>query len=317
MKTFGIDVSKWQGNFDFSKAKKEGITFAILKAGGSDAGRYKDKKFDTYYAECERLNIPVGAYYFGKDKTIEDANKSAEHFVKLLRGKRYHLPVYYDVEGAMLSINRTLLTQIIIAFCSKVASYGYKVGIYTSQSVFNNQVDDKQLLNYSHWIARWSKSEPGKLKSGANMDVWQYGGTQNFIRSNKIAGVTCDQDYCYINFELNVESGQKKEESKKIVNSNKPTDYVYGDVDLSPVFDVEYYYNKYPDLRERLGNNLLKLFSHFCVYGMKEARQGCASFNPVTYRKNYPDLDKAYGDNWMRYYQHYLLIGIHEGRKGY
>ena len=29
---FGIDVSKWQGNFDFAKAKKENnIEFAILK----------------------------------------------------------------------------------------------------------------------------------------------------------------------------------------------------------------------------------------------------------------------------------------------
>ena len=35
---FGIDVSRWQGNFNFAKAKAEGVTYAILKAGGGDDG---------------------------------------------------------------------------------------------------------------------------------------------------------------------------------------------------------------------------------------------------------------------------------------
>ena len=35
IKRFGIDVSHWQGDFDFARAKsKEGVEFAILKAGG-------------------------------------------------------------------------------------------------------------------------------------------------------------------------------------------------------------------------------------------------------------------------------------------
>ena len=36
---FGIDVSHWQGSFDFARAKsKEGVEFAVIKAGGADAG---------------------------------------------------------------------------------------------------------------------------------------------------------------------------------------------------------------------------------------------------------------------------------------
>ena len=34
----GIDVSHWQGTIDWNKVKKAGIEFAIIKAGGSDAG---------------------------------------------------------------------------------------------------------------------------------------------------------------------------------------------------------------------------------------------------------------------------------------
>ena len=40
----GIDVSHWQGNIDWNKVKKAGIEFAIIKAGGSDAGFYISKK---------------------------------------------------------------------------------------------------------------------------------------------------------------------------------------------------------------------------------------------------------------------------------
>lgn len=34
-KLFGIDTSRWQGDFDFKGAKdNEGVDFAIIKAGG-------------------------------------------------------------------------------------------------------------------------------------------------------------------------------------------------------------------------------------------------------------------------------------------
>ena len=47
---FGIDVSHWQGSFDFARAKsKEGVEFAVIKAGGADAGLYKDSQFESNY----------------------------------------------------------------------------------------------------------------------------------------------------------------------------------------------------------------------------------------------------------------------------
>lgn len=197
---FGIDVSRWQGNFDFARAKSEGVTFAIIKAGGSDSGRYKDSKFETYYAKCKELNIPVGAYYFGRDFSIQDAQASATHFVSLLNGKQFEYPVYYDVEGDMVKkIDKITLTAIVDTFCSIVEKAGYYTGIYSSQSFFNSNMNDTALKKYTHWVAAWVKNKP-TLRSGANVDVWQYGGEVNAQRSNKVAGVTCDQDYAYVDF---------------------------------------------------------------------------------------------------------------------
>ena len=36
MQEYGVDVSRYQGDFDFSAAIKEGVSFAILKGGGGD-----------------------------------------------------------------------------------------------------------------------------------------------------------------------------------------------------------------------------------------------------------------------------------------
>lgn len=31
MRIFGIDVSEWQGNFDFEAARAEGVRFAVIR----------------------------------------------------------------------------------------------------------------------------------------------------------------------------------------------------------------------------------------------------------------------------------------------
>ena len=204
-KQFGIDVSRWQGNFNFAQAKAEGVQFAIIKAGGGDDGLYKDSKYETYYKAAKQNGLNVGAYYFGKAKTVERAAQEADHFISLLAGHQFEYPVYYDVEGDMLNVGKDLLTQIIKTFCDKVEKAGYYSGFYTGAWALGNQMNDKDLLHFTHWVACWSKTKP-KPKSGAVVGVWQFGGTTNPVRDNHIAGVVCDQDYCYQDFPSAIKS---------------------------------------------------------------------------------------------------------------
>ena len=54
---FGIDVSHWQGDFNFANAKNnEGVEFAIIKAGGGDDGLYKDSRFEDNYRKFRVSN---------------------------------------------------------------------------------------------------------------------------------------------------------------------------------------------------------------------------------------------------------------------
>ena len=61
-KLFGIDISHWQGDMSIEQARNErGVKFAIIKAAGADDGKYKDSKFENYYAQCKAIGLPVGA----------------------------------------------------------------------------------------------------------------------------------------------------------------------------------------------------------------------------------------------------------------
>ena len=192
---FGIDVSRYQKGFDIQNAMMEGFSVVIAKAGGADAGYYKDSAFDNFCQQAKAYGCKLGAYYFGNAFSTEDAVKEANYFIQYLQGKGI-THVYYDVEGKMLNQGYTHLTDIINAFCQTMVNNGYICGVYTSESQFNSRFDDKKLAVFPHWVAKYSKNQP-YLKSGVPVEIWQYGGSTNYIRSPKIAGTTVDQDFFY------------------------------------------------------------------------------------------------------------------------
>ena len=92
--------------------------------------------------------------------------------------------------------------------------------------------------------------------------------------------------------------------------------WLYG-YDYSPVFNPEYYANRYPDLMAAFGLNKDALWLHFQQFGMNEFRRGSAEFDPVYYKNNNPDVVEAFGDDNPMYYFHYVAFGKSEGRKGH
>ena len=75
----GIDVSHWQGAIDWAKVRAAGIQFAIIKAGGSDAGFYTDPRWEENYRGAKANGIAVGAYYFvGPACTSAEDGKALE-----------------------------------------------------------------------------------------------------------------------------------------------------------------------------------------------------------------------------------------------
>jgi lysozyme len=197
----GIDISRWQGDFNLAKAvSDDGVKFVIVKGGGGDDGLYTDSKFAINYEKAKNLSLPTGVYWFSKALTVAAAEQEADYFYEhCLKGRQFELPVYIDVENrTQLSVGKTLLTNIIKAWCNRLEAKGFWVGIYSSLSYFGSYMNDSELTRYAHWVAQWSKSCTYKNESCLGM--WQYGGETNLICSNKIAGVTCDQNYMLVDY---------------------------------------------------------------------------------------------------------------------
>lgn len=85
--------------------------------------------------------------------------------------------------------------------------------------------------------------------------------------------------------------------------------------DYSAVFDADYYYGIYADLRSYIGNNPKKLLQHFVTFGMQEGRRGNDEFDVTAYMENNPDLVQLFGtEDLESYYLHYINCGKKEGR---
>ena len=195
MKVFGIDVSKWNGDFDFSKAKSEGVKFAILR------GAYaceKDVRFESYYKACKSLSLPVGVYHYSMAKDVAEARAEANFLIQnVLKGKQFEYPIYMDVEdNVQKALGKDKLTEIVTAYCDTLEKAGYYVGIYSSGSFFGTYMNESKLERFDKWVAHWSKQCSYK----GNYGMWQFGGETNVIRSNKVAGVVCDQNYAFVDY---------------------------------------------------------------------------------------------------------------------
>jgi hypothetical protein len=202
---FGIDISRWQGMYDFEQAKKEGIEFAIFRCGGADdknIGMYYDSTYRRNYAECARVGIARGVYYLLDAESTDEAAEQARHCLSLVEGMKLQLPVFADVEGEALDADN--LTEIINRFCEVIKEAGNDAGVYASASPLINLIDVKAIKEAGNdvWCASYTAEKP---QIGVDIDIWQYGGgSDNFIRDVSVAGQAVDQNFAYKDYDFNV-----------------------------------------------------------------------------------------------------------------
>lgn len=195
MKRWGIDISTWQKGIDLSKAKSEGIEFAILRAGYSTT---KDNQFETFYSQCKSLGIPVGAYLYSYATTVEQAKAEARALLGFLKGKVFEYPIVLDIEDkSQKKLSKSTNDAMIRAFGEIIEGAGYWFSVYTNVDFYKNYCNGKTLnAKYDWWMARWSSV----AYTGYNCGMTQFGGETNYIRSNKVAGRTVDQNYAYYDY---------------------------------------------------------------------------------------------------------------------
>ena len=117
-----IDISKWQGNIDFSKTKKD-VALIIARAScGSD----KDVKFDEYAKAMNEQGIPFGVYCFSYAGTVAKAQDEAQKIVKYASA---YNPLFYVMDAE----EEKITTEAIKAFANELRKQGAKkIGCYVA-----------------------------------------------------------------------------------------------------------------------------------------------------------------------------------------
>ena len=168
-----IDVSTWQGAYiDFDKVKQSGIDYVILRAGYGNEASQIDNQFVNNYNKAKRAGLKVGAYWFSYATDSLDALNEAAACLECLDGRQLDMPVYYDIEyeKALRNMSYRELTNMALLFCNEIALAGYRPGVYTSVTVYQNQIGYDELIEngISIWNAHWAP------RCTIACDIWQY-----------------------------------------------------------------------------------------------------------------------------------------------
>ena len=189
-----IDVSTWQGSIDFKKVKSAGYDYVIIRAGYGKEKSQKDNMFETNYKNAKSAGLKVGAYWFSYAMSPSTATAEADACLSCIKGKKFELPVYYDMEyQPAMSTSNSNYTKMAVNFCNKLKSNGFKSGVYSSASVYDYLLNRTTLKNngISIWNAEWY------IKPSITCDVWQYSET------GRINGISTNVDLNYI-YNLNI-----------------------------------------------------------------------------------------------------------------
>lgn len=192
---FGIDISVWQGNFDFKKAISEGVEFVIIRGAYS---LNKDRNFENNYNNAMNNNLSIGIYQYSMAETEEEALQEAKFLEEnVLKNKLFQLPIYIDVEdNVQKSLGKEKLSKIIKVWLDYLQSKNYFVAVYSFKSFLESYVSDDIRNKYDVWVAEWNK----KCTYNGKFGMWQFGGETNLLRTNKVAGLVCDQNYMYVDY---------------------------------------------------------------------------------------------------------------------
>lgn len=192
-----IDVSEWQGDIDWAKAKADGVEGAIIRLGYGE-GNNADKKAQRNISECKRLGIPFGIYWYSYADTPALAKEEGADVVAKLKQFGVNpsdlaYPVYYDLEkwtweGHKPPTDPNVYNNIVNNWYSALQSAGYKnLGVYSYTSYLQGPLKHADIYAKTTWVAQYG-ARMGFDSFPTNSRGWQY------TSSGKVDGISGNVD---------------------------------------------------------------------------------------------------------------------------
>lgn len=192
-----IDVSGWQGDIDWAKAKADGVEGVIIRLGYGE-GNNADKKAQRNISECKRLGIPFGIYWYSYADTPALAKEEGADVVAKLKQFGVNpsdlaYPVYYDLEkwtweGHKPPTDPNVYNNIVNNWYSALQSAGYKnLGVYSYTSYLQGPLKHADIYAKTTWVAQYG-ARMGFDSFPTNSRGWQY------TSSGKVNGISGNVD---------------------------------------------------------------------------------------------------------------------------
>lgn len=192
-----IDVSEWQGDIDWAKAKADGVEGVIIRLGYGE-GNNADKKAQRNISECKRLGIPFGIYWYSYADTPSIAKGEGADVVAKLRQFGVNpsdlaYPVYYDLEkwtweGHQPPTDPNVYNDIVNNWYSALQSAGYKnLSVYSYTSYLQGPLKHADIYAKTTWVAQYG-ARMGFDSFPTDSRGWQY------TSSGKVDGISGNVD---------------------------------------------------------------------------------------------------------------------------
>ena len=181
MTIIGIDVSKWNGNWDARKAKTAGATFVFIKASQAT---FSDPQFAANWQKAKEAGLLRGAYHY-LDYT-KSGLEQANYFADLLKADPGELPPVVDYEQTRTDNNPTAALGFLKEFLDRMiqrtelyADARIKVPmIYSGPGMwaaYGDQTKPEYWLQFPLWNAHWiTSSAPTVPPPWTMWTFWQY-----------------------------------------------------------------------------------------------------------------------------------------------
>lgn len=159
----GVDISKTQGYVDFSKVKKAGIDFCMIRVGARGYGSGQlilDEYFADNIKRATDAGLKVGVYFYSQAVSEMEAIEEANMVIGQLEGRSLDYPVAFDMElipndtARTESLTAEQRTSIAKAFVDIIAMAGYKTAIYGNKEWLIDKIDLTRLTEYDVWLSQ-------------------------------------------------------------------------------------------------------------------------------------------------------------------
>ena len=200
----GIDVSRWQGEINWSQVAADDVSFVML---GTRSKGAVDPYFHRNIQQASAAGVKVGVYIYSLATTVEMAEAEADFVLDLIHDYPVSYPVAFDMEDSTQgNLSKEELAAIANAFCKKISDSGYYPIVYANENWLKNKLD-MSLMDYPVWVARYS-ARP----SYQNPVMWQATST------GSVKGINGNVD---IDFQFKDFSGQIPANTWRTINGKR------------------------------------------------------------------------------------------------